>query len=73
MPLVFTVMTEVIYVLFYVLAAVETETVKKQYTKVADAYGCLGVLNLGGCTLCYSWFFLLIVGSSVNIKSISVV
>jgi len=37
------------------LAAVETETVRKLYTKIADAYGCLGVLNLGGCTL----FFLL--------------
>jgi len=33
-----------------VSAAIETETVKKFYTKVADAYGCLGVLNLGGCT-----------------------
>jgi len=28
----------------------ETDTIKKQYTKVLDAYGCLGVLslNVGG-------------------------
>jgi len=32
-------------------AAIETETVKKLYTKITDAYGCLGVLNLGGCKL----------------------
>ena len=24
----------------------EKETIQKQYTKVLDAYGCLGVLNL---------------------------
>jgi len=34
--------------MYYGLAGIETETVKKLYTKVTDAYGCLGVLNLGG-------------------------
>ncbi|XP_013387463.1 synaptojanin-1 isoform X2 [Lingula anatina] len=29
-----------------VLSDVETETIKKQYTKIVDAYGCLGVLTL---------------------------
>ncbi|XP_056646014.1 synaptojanin-1 [Diorhabda sublineata] len=29
-----------------VLSAQETEAVKKQYTKILDAYGCLGVLQL---------------------------
>jgi len=43
-----------------VLAAIETETVKKLYTKIADAYGCLGVLNLGGCMLCCFCFYLVI-------------
>jgi len=28
------------------LAAQETEIIRKQYTKIADAYGCLGVLQL---------------------------
>lgn len=28
------------------LAPLETECVKKSYTKILDAYGCLGVLNL---------------------------
>ena len=27
-------------------AIVEVETIKKQYIKVSDAYGCLGVLDL---------------------------
>ncbi|KAK6191374.1 hypothetical protein SNE40_003083 [Patella caerulea] len=31
-----------------VLTSSEGETVKKLYTKVLDAYGCLGVLNLNG-------------------------
>jgi len=49
--MIFTIAAEVILngQLCCVLAAVETETVKKLYTKIADAYGCLGVLNLGGC------------------------
>ncbi|XP_069133360.1 synaptojanin-1-like isoform X2 [Argopecten irradians] len=29
-----------------VLSAAETETIKRQYVKILDAYGCLGVLNL---------------------------
>lgn len=29
-----------------VVAAQETEAVKRQYTKILDAYGCLGVLQL---------------------------
>ncbi|KAL5007601.1 hypothetical protein ScPMuIL_016407 [Solemya velum] len=29
-----------------VLSLAETDTIKKQYVKIADAYGCLGVLNL---------------------------
>jgi len=39
------------------LAGVETETVKKLYTKIVDAYGCLGVLNLGGC-MSYLWLII---------------
>lgn len=37
------------------LAVQETEAVKKQYTKILDAYGCLGVLQLysGESTLLY--------------------
>ncbi|KAL4225388.1 Synaptojanin-1 [Mactra antiquata] len=33
-----------------ILSSSETETIKKQYTKILDAYGCLGVLslNVGG-------------------------
>jgi len=27
-------------------AAAETETVRRQYSKMLDAYGCLGVLGL---------------------------
>lgn len=38
-----------------VLSAQETEAVKKQYTKILDAYGCLGVLQVysGESTLLY--------------------
>lgn len=38
-----------------VLSAQETEIVRKQYTKVLDAYGCLGVLqlNAGDSSLLY--------------------
>ncbi|CAH0562090.1 unnamed protein product [Brassicogethes aeneus] len=38
-----------------VLSAQETEAVKKQYTKILDAYGCLGVLQLysGETTVLY--------------------
>ncbi|CAG9759926.1 unnamed protein product [Ceutorhynchus assimilis] len=38
-----------------VLSVQETEAVKKQYTKILDAYGCLGVLQLdsGDSTLLY--------------------
>ncbi|KAL1492396.1 hypothetical protein ABEB36_010648 [Hypothenemus hampei] len=38
-----------------VLSAQETDAVKKQYTKILDAYGCLGVLQLysGESTLLY--------------------
>lgn len=38
-----------------VLSAQETESVKRQYTKMCDAYGCLGViqLNVGETTLLY--------------------
>lgn len=38
-----------------VLSAEETEAVKKQYTKILDAYGCLGVLQLysGESTILY--------------------
>lgn len=38
-----------------VLSAQETESVKRQYTKLCDAYGCLGVLqlNAGENTLLY--------------------
>lgn len=34
----------------FLTASAETETIKKQYTKILDAYGCLGVLslNVGG-------------------------
>ena len=28
------------------LAPVETDSIKKQYTKVLEAYGCLGILDL---------------------------
>ena len=36
--------------LFLSSASAETETIRKQYTKILDAYGCLGVLslNVGG-------------------------
>jgi synaptojanin len=36
-------------------AAQETEAVRKQYSKILDAYGCLGVLqlNAGESTICY--------------------
>lgn len=30
----------------YYVAAQELETIKKQYVKIADAYGCLGVLQV---------------------------
>lgn len=30
----------------FFLAAQELETIKKQYVKIADAYGCLGVLQV---------------------------
>lgn len=38
-----------------IVAAQETEAVKKQYTKILDAYGCLGVLqlNAGESTVLY--------------------
>lgn len=39
-------MIDCIRYLFYVIAVQETEAVKKQYTKILDAYGCLGVLQL---------------------------
>ncbi|XP_052801700.1 synaptojanin-1-like [Mya arenaria] len=29
-----------------ILSSAETDTIKKQYSKILDAYGCLGVLNL---------------------------
>lgn len=32
--------------MYFIAAASETEAVKKQYTKILDAYGCLGVLQL---------------------------
>lgn len=40
---------------FLIAAAQETEAVKKQYTKILDAYGCLGVLQVysGESTLLY--------------------
>lgn len=39
----------------YIVAAQETEAVKKQYVKILDAYGCLGVLqlNAGDTTVLY--------------------
>lgn len=39
----------------YSLAAQETDAVKKQYSKILDAYGCLGVLqqNSGELTTLY--------------------
>lgn len=40
---------------FYPIAAQELETIKKQYVKIADAYGCLGVLqvNAGESSVLY--------------------
>lgn len=39
----------------FLTAAQESEAVRKQYTKILDAYGCLGVLqlNAGESTICY--------------------
>lgn len=39
----------------FLLAAQETDAVKKQYSKILDAYGCLGVLqqNSGELTTLY--------------------
>jgi hypothetical protein len=39
----------------YFTASLETDTIKKQYTKILDAYGCLGVLslNIGGKSYLY--------------------
>lgn len=34
-----------IYIVFLFSAPQEVEVIKKQYTKVCDAYGCLGVLQ----------------------------
>ena len=36
--------------IFIFPASAETETIRKQYSKILDAYGCLGVLslNVGG-------------------------
>lgn len=41
--------------MFSCLAAQELETIKKQYLKISDAYGCLGVLqvNAGESTVLY--------------------
>ena len=45
------------FILFVVFlaAAQELETIKKQYVKIADAYGCLGVLqvNVGETSVQY--------------------
>lgn len=40
---------------YHCLAAQELETIKKQYVKIADAYGCLGVLqvNAGESSVLY--------------------
>lgn len=39
----------------YLTATQELETIKKQYVKIADAYGCLGVLqvNVGETSVQY--------------------
>lgn len=39
----------------YLIATQELETIKKQYIKIADAYGCLGVLqvNVGETSVQY--------------------
>lgn len=43
------------FVLFFCIAAQELETIKKQYVKIVDAYGCLGVLqvNAGESSVLY--------------------
>lgn len=40
---------------FFCIASQELETIKKQYVKIADAYGCLGVLqvNAGESSVLY--------------------
>ncbi|KAG8310932.1 synaptojanin-1 [Homalodisca vitripennis] len=51
-----------------VLSAQETESVKRQYTKLCDAYGCLGVLqlNAGENTLLY----LVVVSGCISVGKI---
>ncbi|CAC5390218.1 SYNJ [Mytilus coruscus] len=41
-----------------VLSAAETEAIKKQYVKILDAYGCLGVLNFNLGQECVSYLVL---------------
>lgn len=45
----------VFFLAFNYVAAQELETIKKQYVKIADAYGCLGVLqvNAGESSVLY--------------------
>lgn len=46
---------KIIHITCFIVAAQETEAVKKQYIKILDAYGCLGVLqlNAGDTTVLY--------------------
>ncbi|XP_052229766.1 synaptojanin-1-like [Dreissena polymorpha] len=53
-----------------VLSSAETDTIKRQYIKVLDAYGCLGVLsvNVGGDT---NLLFLVMVTGCVSVGKLS--
>ncbi|XP_028034251.1 synaptojanin-1 [Bombyx mandarina] len=48
------------------LSSQETETLRKQYHKVADAYGCLGVLQLNSGESCLLYLVLITGCSSVG-------
>lgn len=51
-----------------ILAAQETEAVKKQYTILFDAYGCLGVLQLNAGE--YTAFYLVMITGCFSIGKI---
>ena len=58
---------------FHDSASAETETIKKQYTKILDAYGCLGVLSLNVGGNYWNWSFidvLAVMHHIVNFKNL---